>query len=478
MTTKALPLAIALGALFTSALPAEQRLILPEAAVGRGLQQDVTFKLAEPAPESGMELTLTSNDPSKLIFSDAPDKAGSPTLKVKIGPKRSESRDVLMQALGDSGQASYTVTAPGMSAIKGSVTLAHSAIVVLGPGKTPRFTSTPNGNTRLIQFASVMLDASGKIAEEQGVAGGSDLEIEVLSSRPEAGKLTTPTVTIAGGGSFTRGVFKPSGLGDTTLSPAQPKGFTVPAEKGSVVASMQLPGMAGLTEIYLGKDLQLPAILCLGEPAPKGGLQVTMKSSDPSKLLLSSDFEKVGTATLTLTVAEGQQTVQYYPQALSDSGEVTYTISAPAFRPEECRLGLAPSGVIVAYEGFGPPDEAAVKRKGGQNVIRRFYPSVSDAKAHPKHMIIWTAYLHPDTGMAADITVQPLRAGMTLEVFLKSSNPEVATVEPKVVIAGGHDSGIGAFTPLAKGETTISIETPKGMTQSKNATSTPATVSQ
>ena len=49
------------------------------------------------------------------------------------------------------------------------------------------------------------------------------------------------------------------------------------------------------------------------------------------------------------------------------------------------------------------------------------------SKLEPTHVVVWTAYLDPVTHRSADITVQPLRAGLSLTIPLTNSNPAVGT---------------------------------------------------
>jgi hypothetical protein len=155
-----------------------------------------------------------------------------------------------------------------------------------------------------------------------------------------------------------------------------------------------------------------------------------------------------------------------------------YKVEAEGFRSRFGRVGLAPSGLIVAYEKYGPPDEAAVMRENGANDERRFFASVSEAKEKPVNLVIWTVRLDPNTGRAADITVQPLRADVTVTAVLKSSKPEIGIVDSPLTIPSGANHVVCRFTPLGKGETVITINTPPGFATPANATSVPATVSE
>jgi hypothetical protein len=283
---------------------------------------------------------------------------------------------------------------------------------------------------------------------------------------------------LEGGSSTARTSFQPAAEGDSDLSAVQPKGFTVPAERAKVTVSVNKPGLSIVGDLYLGKDLQMTGVLAMGEPAPPGGLKVTITIADSAKLLVSAKEDEVGSGSVTLTVPAGQGTAQYFLQALGDSGEVTYEAKAPGYRTRTARIGLSQSAVIVASERYGPPDESAVRRRGGIDIPREFFVSLIDAKTHPVLVGIWTAHIDPETGRTADITVQALRPGVSVTVALASSNPGVATVESPLIIKSGSAHIVSRFTPVGAGKTVISINTPEGFGTPKNATSVPATVSQ
>ena len=460
-----------------SVLTAASGLTAADVTVGKNLQMYASVKVAGGAPQEGLKLTLTSDDPSRLLISRAPDQAGSATIDLMVQPRFPEGPEFWLQALADHGTVTYTVTAPGMAGAKGTVTLAPSAILITGPFKAPTFPTTPRAVPARIAIYSAALDSSAKVLGEQQVAGGSRIEVTIASSNPKAGKLRASALTLSGGSSSAVTWFEPSAEGKTALTPVQPRGFVTPAEYAAVTASVEKPGIAVVGETFLGKDLELPDTLCLGEPAPPGGLKVTLTSSDGSKLLISAKETELGSASVTIEIPEGKSTAPYYLQGLGDSGDVTYAAEAPGFRSRTGKVRLTPSGFIVAYERYGPPDEAAVLRPGGADEERRFFVSAASAKDKPIHVVVWSVHLDPQSRLAADITVQALRPGVTAIVNLKSSNPEVGTVESPLTITPGLNHAASRFTPVGKGVTVITLATPSGFSTPRNATSVPATVS-
>jgi hypothetical protein len=456
------------------ALLAAPGITAPAVTVGRNLQTHATVKLAQAAGPDGVKLTLTSDDPSRLLLSESDDKAGSATISLTVRPGVVQSRAFWLQGLADSGTATYTVSAAGLGSAQGTVTLVPSGIMILGPSQVPKFNTTPRGRASKISVVSAALDSP---PAEQPVAGGSQVEVTITNSNPNAGKLQASKLTLGGGSSSALTYFVPAAEGEATLTPVQPPGFTPAAKFASVIAAVNKPGLAIVDSVYLGKDLQIWGAVILGEPAPPGGLKVTLTSSDASKLLLSTRADQLGTASITITVAEGSQNGPYYLQGMGDSGDIQYDAAAPGFRTRTARIGLTKSGIIVAFGAYGPPDEAAVLMKKEITDDRRFYASVSDDK-HPMAIRVWSAYLDREKGRAADITVQGLRAGVSATVVVRSSDPAVGTVESPLTIKPGSAVANGHFTPLSVGTTIVSIDTPPGFTQPKNATSMPAIVRQ
>jgi len=460
----------------SSVAAAESDFAADPVTVGRNLQAYASIRLSKPVSQSGLEITITSDDPSRLVLAKAADQPGSPAISLKIPGQAARTPEFAIRGLASSGSVSYTISALGLESAKGVVTLAPSAIVIVGPHQAPRFPTTPRADSGILTLLSVVLDSAGKVLGQQDVAGGSKLEVEISNSNPAAVKLAASKITMAGGSDSAVSGFHPVAEGDAVIAPVQPSGFTAPTERASITVAVATPGLAIAGDFYIGKDLQTSASVVLGEPAPPGGLSVTLKSSDSSRLILSGKADEVGSGSLTISIPGGQRTGPYFLQALGDSGEVEYTATAPGYHGRTESIGLAASGMIIAYEAYGPPDEANVKRKIGLHSEREFFVSMADAKVHPVRLVVYSAYIDKETGRSADFTVQPLRGGVTAAVVVKSSNPSVATVESPLTVKPGFNRAICLFTPLMPGKTLVSLDTPAGFSAAQNAVSVPAIV--
>jgi hypothetical protein len=443
-------------------------------SVGRNLEAPVTVKLMDPAEDDGLEVTIRSNDPARLRISKSPDQAGTTSLVVTVRQGFRETSEFWLQGLNDSGTVTYTAEAKGYSAGKGTVTLTPSGIAVVGPLRSPTYVTTSGASPTRLTIASVRLDASRKFVEEQAIAGGASVPIVLANSNPAAGKVEDSSVQIPGGRASFTTRFRPASEGETEITVNQPQGFGTPKDMASWTVSVRKPGIAVSDQLVIGRDLEVAGVLNLGQYPPEDGVRVTLTSLDPKQLLLSKSDTAVGSESIEITIPPNETTARYYIQALSDSGSVKYTASAPGYKTRTALVTLAPSGVVLTPISQGPPDEAQIMRHETSDGVYRM--SVELSKPFPMKLVAWTVQLDPITHRSADITVQPLRAGVNLAIRLTNSKPEIGTVAPEVTIPAGSDHAIADFTALSQGSTQISVVTPEGLTPSANSTSVVALV--
>jgi hypothetical protein len=438
-------------------------------SIGKDLQTSSTVALGEPAPAGDLQLTLTSSDPSRLVLATVPDAPGAASLTLTVKARFRKSPEFWMQALADSGEVTFTAAAPGYEPATGTVKLSSSGIIIIGPIGAPEFTTTPRAWPTKISVQTVRLNESLEKAEPQYVRGGMTVKVAVQSSNPATGELDPSTLTLPAATHAAEANFRPAKLGKTLLSVMPPSGFRVPASLNSVTATVKPPGMAVANEVVVGENLQLAVAFSLGEPAPAGGITARLTSADPKRLILSNSPTDPGKAHIDISLPGGAVTATYYLQALAGSGSVTHEAVAPGYTARTGTVWLAPSGVILSLEKHGPPDRAEVSRPETAGSHRNMFVAVlSDPKPDP--LIVYTAYLDPNSRRSADITVQQLRAGLSLNVGLKTTNPAIAEMAGKTVIKGGSDHALIDFKPIVKGEAIVSVETPDGFTTPSNST--------
>jgi hypothetical protein len=438
--------------------------------VGQHLEIIANVALGEPSPAGGLRLTLTSADPKLVLFSRTSEEAGSPTLELLVREGYRSSPEFYIQGLGKSGAVAYTVSAPGFASGSGKVTLAPSCVIFAksGMGTSNLRTTTGAGKVELAMY-SVLLDSDLNFVHPQPVAGGLHAKVEITNSNPRVGTITPSVYTISGGSATASIEFQPLSAGETTLSASMPHGFSDSVQFRSVTVSVMTPGMGLTDEIAIGHNLQTHGTVTLGEVAGGEGVTVTLASSDPAKLLLSSSLTEVGSGKIAVKIGRGGFQGSYYLQSLAGVGTVTYKATAPGYRAREATVTLTPSGLVIGGPQ-GPPDEAELLSKEIAEGPHGFVTTMSAPE--PTVVTAFAVQLDPHTLRGADLTVQPVRAGASIKAVLTNSNPSAGKLEKSdLLITGGKSSAVTYFAPATAGSTVVSVVTPAGHTQARNSTS-------
>jgi hypothetical protein len=427
----------------------------PNVTVGQSLEVPAQVALTG-APSVATTITLTSSDPARLRFGISPTDAGAGTIPipgcvppapdptnackiVKVGAGQSHTPDIYFQALDSTGSATYTADIPGFGTGTGTVTFRPSSILITGPFGLGNSISTTTGSQAVaLTIESAMLVDATPTYQLQAVAaitGVPPVSVNVKSSDTGVGTITVSPVTILAGQAGAASGFLPGSAGSSTLSVSVPSGFSVPAAFGSVVASVSTSGIGITQGVSIGKFLQIQGNFTLGAPAP-AGLIVHLASSNTAALLLSTSPTVLGTPNgIDITMTAGAFNGTYYIQALTDTGQVTYTASAPGYAPRTGTITLTPSGVIV---GDG----------SGSTLFGNTAP-VSMAQLDPGNVFGQIQQLiagHPDV----KITMGTDIAG--------------ATITSPVIISAGADTATAMLTGSGFGHVTAT--TPLGFTDS------------
>jgi hypothetical protein len=430
----------------------------PNATVGKNLEVSAQVTLTG-APSVDTILTLTSSDSTRLRFGTSPTDPGAGTIPipgctppvpdpnnvckiVKVRAGQNHSADFYIQALDSTGSATYTATVAPFGTSTGTVTLQQSGILIEGPfGRGVTFSTTSGSAPTTLTVEAAMLDSSRNFVELQLVApitGAPPVSVNVTSSNTSVGTITSSPVVIPAGQAGANTSFQPVAPGSTTISVNVPSGFTTPASFGSVGATVSTAGIAITENIAIGKFLQVQANFALGAPAPAGGLLVTLTSSNPALLLLSTSPTAAGSPSIPVNVSGSSTTGTYYIQSLASSGTVTYTASAPGFAPHTGTITLTPSGVVVG-DGINP----------GAFVLGNT-------------VVVSLAQLDPATN--AFVQVQQLAGGHAPVSINMSTTVGGAVITTPVVINAGADSVAATLTGSGSG--TVTAATPAGFTGS------------
>ncbi len=461
-----------------ASLAIRARTLLPSsAAVGAYLETTAVVILDEAASPGGLQITLMSNNPSQLQLSAKPNEPGSTSITVMVPEGFRRSPEFYVQGLANSGLATYTASVPGLTTGVATVTLLPSTIIIGGPlglGKAS-FLATTGSGPSVISVHSVAIDLSGNYVP-QPIAGGRTVNLKISSSDESVGTVIAPEMTIISGSERVTTEFRPTKPGNTRLTVGVPPGFTAAPRFDAVSAIVKLPGIGVTDGAAIGQNLQISGVVSLGALAHQGGVQVTLASDDPKRLLLALTSTANGSSAITITIPEGRNSASYRLHALGSSGIATYTATSPGYLSRTGTISLAPSGLVVVGPLTLP--EGQLIRSDAAGGARQHGFVTSLRAGSPTPLSVYTVQLDPTSHRSADISIQALRPGMSVTVDLKSTNSSVGTVGSPVTIEPGSDHGVTVFTPLAAGSTVISLLTPEGFAESSNDTTLNAIVTQ
>jgi hypothetical protein len=108
-----------------------------------------------------------------------------------------------------------------------------------------------------------------------------------------------------------------------------------------------------VSPLYLGQDLQTVVQLSAASEKGMDGV-VTVRSSDPSRLLVSNAFNAAGSEQILLRDVDGSSPTSFFVQALASSGEVDVIVEsrvtnsgAPTFPRQRLHVILTPSALFL-----------------------------------------------------------------------------------------------------------------------------------
>jgi hypothetical protein len=212
--------------------------ITDQVAVGQNLQAPLGVFIGSGAPAGGLPITLTSSNSAALRLSASATAAGSASITVTI-PAGQTSVPFFLQALGNSGSASYTASAPGYPTRTLTVPLTPSGVVLIGPlgaGFPFLSASLSGGSTAPIFVTMAQLDPStNAYVTTQQLAGGKTLSITLNNQSSAIGTVVSP-VSITGGNDTVVSPFTPFSLGQTIITVNQPAGFSTPSNLTGITA--------------------------------------------------------------------------------------------------------------------------------------------------------------------------------------------------------------------------------------------------
>jgi hypothetical protein len=380
----------------------------------------LAVSLSNPAPAGGVLVSLVSSD-ANIVNVDA---------SIFI-PAGLQVASVNPQVTGDQlGTATITASsdlfAPDSRDIDVSLTATFnptSATVVenTNPSATINLSAPAPSSGLVLSLASSDIGVVSVPASVTVPPGQLSVQVSYTAVTPGSAQVTASA----------------SGISDATLA----------------VTVTTAPPINFAADLLIGYNLQTNSGGTLGAPAPAGNLIITLTSADPSRVLLSTSATSAGSASIQMQVNAGSRGIPgFFVQALSDSGSILVTGTAPGYADGSFTVTLNPSGFYINRTDFSTSVFSA-----NTNVSLR------------------SVRLNSLTNNFAQI--QALRGGLTVDVNMTSSDLAVGSISTANTFTANETSINAAFDPLGAGTTTLSIEQPTGFVAPANLnTSIVATV--
>jgi hypothetical protein len=409
--------------------------VISSVEVGKNLVAQATITLPVPA-SADTEVTLVIGDPTKALLSLDNTSAGLAQISGII-PHEQSSLSFYVYGLASSGQTTVTVSLAGSGPLTGNITLDPSGFYWQADGLSaslggPQYASIQSGPLDPASMLPV-----GSQATQPGVTG----VLGITNSNPGVLAINQSTLTLPLAGPGLE--ISANSPGSATLTLVQPTGFSTPSVNQQMTVTVATPQLTPYPTT-LGKNTQTTLRIygLVGNPP------LTVTSSDPSKVLISTDPTVLGTGSLTAT---GQT---FYLQALASSGTVTIHVSAPNYTGGSALFPLAPTGLGIALD----TSNSAVSFQNGT------YTTTTNSNAVNVQVSL---YLPGNQG--ASLPFIPGMAPLTAQITSSNTGAAVITGSPVTIPVNPKQA---VYYPLATatllqvgpGVTTISISQPPGFT--------------
>jgi hypothetical protein len=458
--------------------------------VGAGLMHSATASLGGSA-HGGVLVTFTSSDPDRVRVSPDTATPGAASFSTRVDNGQAFVSYYVHGLENTTGRAEVTISAEGFDSATHTVDLAAAGVEIVSLDPATSTLSAPDTDF----YAAVGLPCPGNtsICQYQNVrTGGPAFVVTLTNSDARVGRLRSDEPALTGqavtkpiqpgfyytqavaAGTFYGLAFDPLGNGTTAVSVAGPAGVLTMTTTGNRQVTVSAPSITAPGNMSVGAGLMVGTSAFLSA-AQHGGINVTVRSADPSRVLVAPDAATPGAAEFTSAIPNGQTYVPYYVQGLENvSGAAQVTVLADAFTSGSHTATVAPAGVELQYL------------------------DAATTVLSPEDVDVFAAVGVPCTGNSSICQYQAVRAGgPPFIVTLANSDGRVGRLrsdEPALTgqivtkpirpgyyytqaVAGSTTWNGLAFDPLSNGTTTVTVTGPAGVVTMSSTGVRPVTVS-
>ncbi len=385
--------------------------------VALGGTQSLPISLGTAAPTGGLTITLTSSNPAIATVTSSIFIAAGSTVPA-ANP----------QVTGISiGSTTITATGSGFAPAAGPVTVSTTATI------TPSPLNTYKGGT-----ANASLTISGAAP-----AGGLTF---TLSSDNTADATVPASVTILAGSTSTAIPVTGMGVGSTTIRADYP-GIPEATDTVNVAA----PATISVGSTVVGNNTYTSIGLSLSAAATANGT-MTITSSDPTHVLLSTSTTAVGSSSVNVPITQGSGSLPtIYIQGQNYTGtaaiNATITASATGYTNATGTASLYPTGLYITTGSFS-----------------------TTTFSTPTNVAVYLALLNP--GTLTLYTYQNLGPQASpISFSIASGTTTVGTISGSPASIPGqsyYNNSSIEFQPIAAGPTTLTLTEPAGYSTPSN----------
>lgn len=411
--------------------------------VGQGLEQVQTVSLSGPAP-AAETLTITSNNPSTLLFSTSPTDPASvaPSIKVTVAAGHQFSGQFYVLSLASSGSATYTISGSSFSDVNGTVTFAPAGLAIESPGGfgATSFTAQANAPAATLTVYTGYVDSGNNFVAQQNV-GMNAVTVNLASSNPSVASIN-PTVTIAAAaGSASTTLTNSTSATGSTLVTASATAFQPAAVQATYTAPDTNMIVSG--DSVIGTNLESPYQVSIPLAAGSSGQQVTITSNSPS-IFLSATVKGTGASSLPLTIPSGKTAASFYVQVFSNSGTGTISITSPGLTTNTPTITFAETAIVIPPFANGSPNSTGT-------------------------LPAFVAYLD-SSGMNPTVGDEVIAGPNAISFTLGSSTPSIVSVPATNTVPVGSNTLNVPLTFGSSGTATITVTQPAGFSDGGEST--------